>query len=230
MYFWTLSKFINYFGHCPNISVKSMKNTKKIIAERALELFNEKGIEYGGMRELAALLGMRVSNITYYFATKDDLVNELIVGLAALNNVTTQKYDTRSLLNFLETYQEIFKNQYAYRCLHLSFVHLFTHHKGMAEQYKQIEKKRKQRMANAFVSMMGNGYLKKSIDDDMIEKLTGHVSLLSRFWISESVISYYDKTTDEIMSHYLVLLSDIFQPYATARGRRDISEFITKLK
>lgn len=44
--------------------------TKERIVSKALELFNEHGIEYVGLRELAAHLGIRVSNITYYFPTK----------------------------------------------------------------------------------------------------------------------------------------------------------------
>ena len=63
-------------------------STKEKLVSRALELFNENGIEYVGMRELAADLGMRVGNVTYYFPTKDDLVMELISGLRDLNSKT----------------------------------------------------------------------------------------------------------------------------------------------
>ncbi|RYZ50620.1 MAG: TetR/AcrR family transcriptional regulator, partial [Chitinophagaceae bacterium] len=52
-YIWTVSK--------PKL------NTKDKIRDKALELFNERGIEYVGLRELAALLNIRVGNITYYF-------------------------------------------------------------------------------------------------------------------------------------------------------------------
>ena len=54
---------------------KSEITTEEKILAKALEMFNERGIEYVGMRELAATLNIRVSNITYYFPTKDDLVN-----------------------------------------------------------------------------------------------------------------------------------------------------------
>ena len=53
-----------------------MKTEEKILS-KALELFNARGIEYVGLRELAGILEMRVSNITYYFPTKDELFNRL---------------------------------------------------------------------------------------------------------------------------------------------------------
>jgi len=58
IYIWTMSK--------------STMDTRKKILDKALEMFNERGIEYVGLRELASILDMRVSNITYYFPTKDD--------------------------------------------------------------------------------------------------------------------------------------------------------------
>ncbi len=64
---------------------KTMMNTRDKILDKALEMFNERGIEYVGLRELASVLGIRVSNITYYFPTKDDLVYELSLELSKLN-------------------------------------------------------------------------------------------------------------------------------------------------
>ncbi len=206
---------------------EKMNNTKETIVQRALELFNDKGVEYGGMRELAALLNIRVSNITYYFATKDDLIMELVSRLADLNNTTIQTYTSPSIYNFLTMYKGIFHNQYAYRCLSLSFVHLFKNNKKLAEQYKQTEKKRRDRLINIYKDLAGNGYL-KDISDADIKKLTGHISIIARFWNSEAIISYYDKTTDENISHYLGLMADVFLLYATPKGKKEIAAFLSQ--
>ncbi len=206
-----------------------MNNTKEIILQRALELFNEKGVEYGGMRELAALLNMRVSNITYYFATKDDLVGELMARLAEVNSNTAQKYRTDSLKNFMEMYRELFHNQYTYKCLFMSFVHLFTHHKQLAEGYTQIEKKRKQKLADTLNNLVTLGYLKPATEIASSGKLVAHISLIARFWISEAIVSYYNKSTEEIIHHYLELLCGIFIPYATAKGKKDIEVFLKNI-
>ena len=64
----------------------SKSPTEKKIVETALKMFNESGIEYVGMRELAAALDMRIGNLTYYFPTKDDLVNRISLDLAEENN------------------------------------------------------------------------------------------------------------------------------------------------
>src|SRR6476660_9287329 len=71
-YIWTMSKL--------------KTDTRSKIRDKALEMFNERGIEYVGLRELAGILDMRVSNITYYFPTKDDLVYEISMGLNQANS------------------------------------------------------------------------------------------------------------------------------------------------
>jgi len=206
-----------------------MNNTKEIILQRALELFNEKGVEYGGMRELAALLNMRVSNITYYFATKDDLAGELMARLAEANSNTVQKYKTSSLKDFLEMYRELFHNQYTYKCLFMSFVHLFTHHKQLAEGYTQIEKMRKQKLADTLNNLIARGFLKSGTDVASTGKLVAHISLIARFWISESIVSYHHKSTEDVIRHYLELLCGVFIPYATAKGKKEIDVFLKNI-
>src|SRR5687768_11795085 len=109
-YIWTMSKL--------------KTDTRRKIRDKALEMFNERGIEYVGLRELAAILDMRVSNITYYFPTKDDLVYELSMGLNQANSAVMIVEDGMTVSQFIEMMQKVFQNHVQYRCLLLSFVHV----------------------------------------------------------------------------------------------------------
>lgn len=71
------------------------------IVETALRLFNESGIEYVGMRELAAVLGIRIGNLNYYFPTKDDLVYRISLELAQQNSSTIVPVERITLPAFL---------------------------------------------------------------------------------------------------------------------------------
>ena len=55
-------------------------------------MFNHKGIDYVGVIELAATLEIIVSNITYYFPKKDDLVKQLSVYLKRLYSKSVVDY------------------------------------------------------------------------------------------------------------------------------------------
>jgi len=198
--------------------------TKERLVFRALELFNENGIEYVGMRELAADLNMRVGNITYYFPTKDDLVAEIISRLADLNSKTIGPVCS-SITDFLSMYKQIFNNQYQYRCLLLSFVHLASRHPVFAKNYAATEARRRDALRSHLTSMVEKNCLSASRVADHIELIISHITLISRFWLSEARISYMDWTVEQTIAHYLSLLSDVLLPYATDEGKQQIDEF-----
>ncbi|MGZ3946399.1 MAG: TetR/AcrR family transcriptional regulator [Mucilaginibacter sp.] len=199
-------------------------STKEKIVSRALELFNENGIEYVGMRELAADLKMRVGNVTYYFATKDDLVQEFINRLADLNSKTIGPACS-SIFDFLSMYRRIFNNQYEYRCLLLSFVHLASRHPVFAGNYAATEVRRREALRNHITTMMKNSSLSRSLTADQVELIISHITLISRFWLSEARISYVNWTLGQTKAHYLNLLGELLIPYATDEGRKQVDEF-----
>ena len=199
-------------------------STREKLVSRALELFNENGIEYVGMRELAADLKMRVGNVTYYFPTKDGLVIEIINRLRDLNSKTIGP-DCNSITDFLMMYKQVFNNQYQYRCLLLSFVHLVSRHPLFGANYMATELKRREALRNHITSMMKNNYLSPSLVADHIELMISHISLISRFWLSEARISYVNWTIGQTQAHYLNLLCEVLLPYATAQGRKQIDDF-----
>ena len=199
-------------------------STKEKVVSRALELFNENGIEYVGMRELAADLNMRVGNVTYYFPTKDDLVIEIINRLRDLNSKTIGS-DCSSIFDFLSMFKQIFNNQYQYRCLLLSFVHLVSRHPLFGNNYAATEAKRREALRSHVTSMMKNGCLSPALIGHQMEYVVSHITLISRFWLSEARLSYMNWSIEQTKAHYLNLLSDVLQPYATDEGKKQIDDF-----
>lgn len=203
-----------------------MSTEEKIVA-KALEMFNERGIEYVGLREIAATLDMRVSNITYYFPTKDDLVNQISLDLGKLNSDTITVTESISLQNFFETIRQVFSNHVKYRCLLLSFVHLMEQNKVMSARYQKVQKNRKDTIKLNIEKLSKSGYLKVEGNDD-IEFLVSTITLISRFWISEAAISFRHLDTDNQIHHYLRLIAKIFLPYSTAKGKKEIQALIVR--
>lgn len=201
-----------------------MNKAEKIVA-KALEMFNERGIEYVGLRELAAALGMRVGNITYYFPTKDDLVNRLALDLSRLNEQIILK-EHPSLYSFLERFQKVFENHVQYRCLLLSFVHLMQQNKVLSEAYKETEKKRYTWIVTNLSSLQERGYLNPEVDRNFLVSV---FTLTVRFWISEASVSFAYQSPPEQIRHYVTLLAKLLMPYATQKGRADIGRFLGRL-
>lgn len=206
---------------------KSLSNTRDKILDRALEMFNERGIEYVGLRELAADLDIRVSNITYYFPTKDDLVYQLSLELGKCNAATIVINESMTMLGFLEMLQQVFKNHLRFRCLMLSFVHLMKQNKLIAASYKHTQKSRYAALSSNLEILAANGFLNIKGREEL-QFLVPTLALISRFWVSEAAVSFSQWSDKEQMRHYLSLVTKLLLPYSTARAKKDIRVFLDK--
>lgn len=199
-----------------------MNNTKQIIADKALDLFNAKGVEYVGMRELAAALETRIGNITYYFPTKDELVFYLGTSYQQLNNEAIAAHPVSSITGLVRHFRARFQNQVKYRCLLLSFVHIMEHNSYMAEAYKGVRQSRASANEAALQALADGKYLK--LDGAQLATLAGAFNLIGRFWLSEAVLSGHSRDRlHEQIPYYLNLLVGLLKPYATAKGLKEIT-------
>jgi AcrR family transcriptional regulator len=203
-------------------------NTRDKILDQSLKMFNERGIEYVGLRELAAILGIRVGNITYYFPTKDDLVNELSIELSKANATLLKERESLTMLEFLNILHQVYGNHVKFRCLLLSVVHLLLQNKHMAATYKKTQNIRNNAIRAYLALLTDGGYLKIE-GEDLMDFLVSNLSLISRFWISEAAISSRQLKAEEQISYYLKLVTQLFQPYATAKGTKEMQLFLQKL-
>ena len=204
---------------------KTTSNTRGKILDRALEMFNERGIEYVGLRELAADLGMRVSNITYYFPTKDDLVYQISVELSRTNGEIMVERKEMTMLMFLETLRKTYLNQIRFKCLMLSFVHVIKQNKRIAAAYNDTQKARHATIRSNLKLLFDGGYLIMKDEED-VEFLGSMLALIGRFWISEAAISFRKESESKQVEHYLKLVMKLLIPYASQKGKREIDAFI----
>lgn len=207
---------------------KSIGNRREKILDKALEMFNERGIEYVGLRELAAVLDMRVSNITYYFPTKDDLVHTLSMKLSQSNAGIIVAAKGITMEGFLQMLKSVFENHVRFRCLLLSVVHLLKQNKHMAAAYNKTQDVRNSTIMSNLKELVNGNYLVLEGKDDL-QFLVSTLSLVSRFWISEAEISNRQWSTRKQINHYLKLVTTLLTPYTTSKGKKEMERFIETL-
>ncbi|MDB5252029.1 MAG: hypothetical protein JWP27_1198 [Flaviaesturariibacter sp.] len=187
-------------------------NTREKILDQALKLFNERGIEYVGLREIAAVLDLRVGNITDYFPTKDDLVHELSIRLGAANAAVMKGAGGLSLADFYARLGQVMQNHLAYRGLLVSVVHLMRQNRHLAVSYKETQAARNASLKSMLASLQQAGELRK-LRKTELDFLVLSISLISRFWISEAALSTQDLTDDEQVARYRFLIKNLLAPY-----------------
>jgi AcrR family transcriptional regulator len=196
------------------------------ILERALELFNERGIEYVGVRELARDLGIKGGNITYHFPTKDDLVVAIGLELRKLNDATIRLPSEPSLEGFLEMLRQAFQNHHRFRCLFLSLPKLLLQNEALAAAYLPTkEAERRSVLLNYLERLQDSGLLRRNVTSEERRRIVSFCALLTRGWIGDGRVSFPDATPQWQMDHYLHLLVDHLTDFAALRGRAELRRF-----
>lgn len=204
--------------------MESKLPTEKKIIQTALKMFNKSGIEYVGMRELATALVMRIGNLTYYFPTKDDLVNRISLDLAEENNKIIVPVEQVTIKGFFAMLQQVFRNHVKYRCLMLSFVHIMQQNPLIAKRYSKIQSARNETWFKNIQALREGEYI--SANTGEVDFLVSTIALIARFWISEAVISFKNLSDEQQQEHYTRMIARIFLPFATAKGKRDLEELL----
>lgn len=209
------------------MSKKSVK--KNLILHHALKLFNENGIEYVGVREIASDLGIRVGNVTYYFPTKNDIIEGLTDQLVELNSKAIVPVAGLTIGGFLKMYVQVFENQYTYRCLFINFIHHLEQNKQFESEYIALQEKRFDALHNNMSELSANKYLKPKVDGEKMEHLISGIGFISRFWLSEARVKFKHASKTKLFQHYLTFLANFLAPYCTDKGKSELKEFIATL-
>lgn len=203
---------------------KNEHGLETTIVDTALRMFNQRGIEYVGMREIAAELDIRIGNLNYYFPTKDDLVNRISLELAKENTETIVPLEQITMPVFFEMLEKVFYTHLKYRCLLLSFVHVVQRNAVIAKRYNKTQAKRNETWVKNVQALVDTGYI--TAEKAEVEFLVSTISLIARFWISESAVSFRKNSDAEEVDHYIKMIARIFLPFTTAKGKKYVNHLL----
>lgn len=204
-------------------------STRETIVNRALEMYNDYGVEYVGVRELAKELGIKGGNITYYFPTKNDLLNELAERLTASNSEILERAKAPSLYGFMEMNKSLYFNQYQYRAFFLSLPLWLQQDIEFAKKYREGLIARRKSFTRELETLIGEGYLLPLSEQDL-EPVLGALSATGRLWISEATIDGLIDQEEKAIYTYLRRMAGLLQFIATEQGKNDLQKFLNTLK
>lgn len=210
-----------------NMREKKQSTRERIIA-KALALYNQFGIEYVGVRELAKELSMKGGNITYYFPTKNDLIQEIARRLSESNEGIFNSEREPGIYNFLDMYRSIYNNQFNYRSLFVSLPLLLRLDIDFANVYHERQLTRKKVIYNQLKSLFMGGYFLTAKSQDL-DTILNAVTTTNRFWISEATVDGLIEDKDVAVNTYLFRLAGLLHIVASEKGKQDIVKFLKEL-
>ena len=199
------------------------------ILERALQLFNERGIEYVAIRELARELGIKGGNITYHFPTRDDLVLAIAEQLREADAAAIRIPRNPTLYDFLEMHCTTFRNHHRFRCLFLSLPRLLDNERLADGMRAAIEAGGRNVIPEYLAELRDGGIMVRTLGSREIDRIAAFIALVNHGWLADAAITFPQIDPEAQMTHYLQILADHLRGFATIGGRVDLQRFMREL-
>ena len=200
------------------------RDTKQIILDSALQLFNERNVDQVTIRDVAQKAGISHGNLCYHYPNIESLVENLYRRLVGeLDDVFARMNGKEiSLAQLRESSGNTFRILYAYKFLMLDFVTVMRKNKFIRDHYRKLYKIRKEQFRGVFAWMLREGYLKPELYPGHYEKVTEQLFIIGDFWIASAEILFEGKEKDKI-SYYADIVDQVLLPYFTEKAFSSMS-------
>jgi hypothetical protein len=194
-----------------------MKTNEKIV-DKALTLFNEKGVDQVSSLEISQSLNISYGNLTYHYKKKDDIVLALYAQMQ-------QSLDTsiNRLVQciFEETFypklvNEIFDVIWNYRFIYLNINSLMNQFEFICESEKSYYATRIKILNRAKKYLIQEGYLKPEINNNY-ESLIQNLNMILYAWITDAKL-FYEGDEDKKIDIYVSLFYNVALTHVTEKG------------
>lgn len=204
--------------------------TRQLILLRAIKLFNERGVNHVGVREIARDLNLSPGNLSYHFKKKEDLLKEILENYSNINTELRSQFRSGSsdFTRFMQMMLGIFENQYAHRGVLSEIVEVNRLLQQVdAEAISTGQNERISEFRFLLHALQLSGSLIQNID--VLEEVLGLLTLYGRFWVAEAFLNAA-KNRQEWAPKYAMRLAQILKHHATDKGLIELNDFISAQK
>ena len=205
-----------------------MKNTKEVILETSLSLFNSLGLSKVTLRTIAKKMGISQGNLNYHFKKREDIIEALYFQL--VNNIDNSMSGFQESKNpfqlLVSISQTIMSNFFEYRFFLLDFVQIMRENEKVKTHYSELSTQREQQFTMLFNILVENDLMRQEILPNEYENVYKRFQMLSEFWISDAEI-HNSKITKKTISIYSEILTQAIFPYLTLKGQKEYHAIIS---
>ena len=196
------------------------------IIKCALKIANKQGLAALAMRTIAETLSISPGNLTYHFATKEDLVTALYKQVQQTNNqvLAAAAQHPPTYEGLYNTLIDITHHQWKYRCIYLSSYNDLMRIKELRDANRKATTTRRLRFDTVINRLIESGVMKKDMGDQLKESLFVNSAILGKFWIQEYQTNYSHLSLTKALHFFSTSHMNSFLGIYTIKGllQRDI--------
>jgi AcrR family transcriptional regulator len=196
-----------------------MKNTKAIILDTSLRLFNTFGLSEVTLRTIAKEMGISQGNLNYHFKKRQDIIDDLYFQLVEIMDI-----EMKNIVNSQSILQTIFDSSkismncfYRYRFFMRDFYIIMKGNSKIHNHYTQLQQVRLSQFAQVFDGLINQEIMRKEDFENEYKRLFARMNILGDNWINTQEL--LSSEIENPIEYYQSLLFETIYPYLTEKGK-----------
>ena len=173
-----------------------MKPTKQYIADKALNLFNEKGFVNVRLQHIADSAFVSVGHLAYHFKNKDDIISSIYKRLKKKQELLLTEFRVLPLFEDIDfLLRNVYQLQQQYRFFYLDTLEVLRAFPDIAEKHRQLLRFQRQQMQFMMEFNASRGSFIQPVYEKQFEDLAHIFCMTMDNWLSYQYI-YGNNTPD----------------------------------
>ena len=189
-----------------------MKKTKAKIIQKALELYNERGIANVSSKTIAAELNISDGNLRYHYKNKEALITtillEMIEKLKVIENNFSISENAIDRSFFFNTFKNSYVITHNYRCIFIDQVYLHKNFPNYFKYFSDYIDLWRTKFSQLFDYLVANEIFNPKISKEQYRDLFEQVYMFSNSWYF-----YKEQHPDKDLDYFANIGASIFTPY-----------------
>ncbi len=200
--------------------------TKVLIKSTALSLFNQKGVMNVTLRDVAAALQKSYGNITYHYAGKEALLQELYLDMQqALKQIGEQFTKQEQLLyDIIRAPKTTYLLSLQYRFFYSDYLELQRHYPVLMQQVQQQQQLSLQFYKERLMQLQKMGLVRNDLPPGSLDTLMLLSGLVRTFFFIQSPTTAAPSLAEA--ERYFLQVNQVLWPYLTPAGTAAYQKYI----
>ncbi|MCK0159440.1 TetR/AcrR family transcriptional regulator [Allomuricauda sp. F6463D] len=189
--------------------------TQQLIINKAIELFNAKGVKNVTLREIATEIDKSYGNVTYHFSTKEKLLETLFEDYnTSLIKLQNNGLSFQNMLHYFLIAPELnFDVMIKYLFFFVDYTEIKRAYPKLMDQVELYNMERMQKWKGLLMELQEKKFLKSELSESDLEFIMELSIGLRMYYFRETSINCLDKTKFSFKVNQLLL------PYLSKKGR-----------
>ena len=199
------------------------RDTKSVILDTAVRLFNQHGSQSVSTNRIAAEMSISVGNLYYHFNNKEDIIRSLYDRMAVEMDELWSGFVPPTISRLEEMLERLIQQMWEYRFFQREQLSLMKKDPLLLKKNHEVRKHKREEIETFMRGLAYANVLRQPLDEETITALARAIEIISENWLAYLELEGKSDSRKNVRAGTNLILQ-IMRPYLSPGASTEISE------